>query len=363
MDPRTLLMDPVNINMKNLQKYGESGGKDMHGIVTDIKARELPYESAGEFSNAPFELNETAGSMWNDTQIIYYHASVENRFSENYLKLCGKLEKNIRKLGSICLTKAVLEQKGIAFPDLDGLSILELVKMVSFHWRKCHAAFRGIYYDNDLIGMSYLNWEFRWFDLGNRLKATEVKIDRIRSGKINADTILEQAEKFKGEPCSNDCPDRGIPQSLRMNWTALPIDSTMARDMLAREKEEEKAAEAARKREEEARKREEKAERALERDLWDSGFHPDIFNSEKSGIVPAEKPEEEVPAEEVPEAQDDVPPGCISEGEARAILIKNALKYGDHASLMAIPLEDTDTVHARWMRYIEHRESGPPDRR
>ena len=326
------------IKMKNRQKYGASGGKDMRGILTDIKACELPFEPPDEFSNAPFEFENSTENLWEDTQIIYYHSAVENRFSENYLKLCGRLEKNIRRLGSLCLTKAVLEQKGMTFPNLSSLDILELVKMVSFHLRKSHAAFRGIYYDNNFIGMAYLSWEFSWFELGNRLKATEVRIDKIRSGKLNADALLAQTEKFKDEPRSNDRPDKGIPKSLRLNDTALPLDTSLARDILRIEKEAEKAAA-------EARRREEKADRMLERELRSGGFYPtDIFQPEK--YIPEPEPVR-------PEEEEIVPLGSISEAEARRILIQDAMKRGDQLSLTAIPLEDTEAVHARWMRYLE----------
>ncbi len=356
MDQKTQTVDPVVTQMMNLQKYGGSGGKDMRGIITDIKAGELPDECSDEFSNAPFEFNDSARSLWDDTQILYYHATTENRFSENYLKLCERLESNIRRLGSVCLTKAVLEQKGMLFPDLADLNILELVKMVSFHMRKSHAAFRGVYYDNGFLGMTYLNWEFRWFDLGSRLKATEVKIDKIRTGKINADSILYQEGKFRGYPRTNDGPDKGVPQSLRLNPTALPLDRSIARVMLEEEKEEEKQAE-------KARRQKEKRLRALTR-----GFRSRIKIFEPAPIpvkaaVPEKEsePEPDIPRnDEKPEAEEVQPQEGILEGEARRILIEDAMKRGDQASLMAIPREDTIEVHARWMRYLKRVESGPP---
>ena len=133
------------------------------GILTAVKASELPDEAWNEFSNAPFEFEDTVLGLWDDTQKSYYHACTANRFSDNYLTLCTQLEKNIRQLGSFCLTKSVLEQKGIDCPKLSDLTIKELVGMVSFHLRKAHAAFEGIYKDNNILGVTYLNWEFRWF--------------------------------------------------------------------------------------------------------------------------------------------------------------------------------------------------------
>ena len=344
------------------QKTGSSCGMDMRGILGNMKASELPLESIDEFSCAPFEFEETAKWLWEDTQITYYHAGIENRFSENYLKLCGRLETNIRRLGSFCLTKTVLEEKGGEFPELSNLNVRELVKMVSFHLRKCHAAFQGMYHDNNFLGMSYLNWEFRWFELGNRLKATEVKIVKIREGKINAESILQQAEQFSGEP-QNDCsPENGFPGNLPVNEGAVPIEGSMARDMIRREREAEKE-----------QRREESAHQRNERDVYrpakpfgvSSAFpllkqffdrqerqrpEPEPCPAEVQEPVKAEEPEQKLRA------------GEITEAEARSILIRDAMERGDEESLMAIPLEDRATVHARWERYRARFNSGPPSR-
>ena len=210
---------------------------EYRGIVSNVKAAELPNEVLNTFSNAPYEFEQTSSVLWGDTQQIYYHACIANRFSENYLLLCNQLEKNIKQLGSFCLTKAVLEQKGMEFPKLADMTVKELVCMVSYHFRKAHAALQGIYRDNDLLGLTYLNWEFRWVGLGNRLKATEVKIRRIKEGKYKTDSIFEESNTFKGEPRSNGDDACKTPQSLRANPAALPVKGSMAREMLSAEKD------------------------------------------------------------------------------------------------------------------------------
>lgn len=130
--------------MQRMQLINEAGGSENRGILGDIKARDLPPEALNEFSNAPFDFEKTAVLLWEDTLKIYDHACIENRFSENYLKYCTQLEKNIKQAGSLCLTKAVLEKNGFSFPQLDSLSVRELVGMVSFHLLKCHAALDGL---------------------------------------------------------------------------------------------------------------------------------------------------------------------------------------------------------------------------
>lgn len=249
---------------------GMCGNTDFHGVKAGVKTAELPKESVTEFSNAPFEFKASAKSLWEDTQLTYYHACTENRFSENYLALCSRLEKNIRRMGSLCLTKAVLEQNHIFFPELADLNVTELVRMVSFHMRKAHAAFRGIYQDNNYFGMSYLNWEFRWFTLGSQLKATEMKIQKIRAGELKSDELLNREKTFCGQTRTNEREDQSIPRSLPVNDAALPLDGSLARKLL----EGEQAAERERQREQKIIERE---SREITRELMKNGIFPDMF--------------------------------------------------------------------------------------
>ena len=45
-----------------------------HGVLTGNKVSELRDEAFSEFSNAPFEFEDTTLALWNDTQKVYYHA-------------------------------------------------------------------------------------------------------------------------------------------------------------------------------------------------------------------------------------------------------------------------------------------------
>ena len=356
------MLQTVETTESKQRKTGSSCGVDMRGILGNMKASELPPESIDEFSCAPFEFEETAKWLWEDTQITYYHAGIENRFSENYLKLCGRLETNIRRLGSFCLTKTVLEQKGSEFPELSNLNVRELVKMVSFHLRKCHAAFQGMYHDNNFLGMSYLNWEFRWFELGSRLKATEVKIVKIREGKIKAESILQQAEQFSGESQSSVSPETGFPGDLPLNDGAVPLEGSLARDMVRREREAEKE----QRREEQAGQRNERDVYRPARPFGVSSAFPLLkqFFDRQERQIPEPEPclADVQEPEKAEEPEQELRPGEITEAEARSILIRDAMERGDEESLRAIPLEDRATVHARWERYRARFSSGPPPR-
>ena len=336
-----------------------------HGVLTGQKVSELREEALSEFSNAPLEFEETAFALWDDTQKVYYHACTANRFSENYLIYCNQLEKNIKQIGSFCLTKAVLEQKGIELPKLNDMTIHELVCMVSFHFRKAHAALEGIYRDNNFLGMTYLDWEFRWVRLGSRLKATEVKIQKIKEGKINVDVMLEEAETFKGESRTNT--ELIEPKSLNANPAALPLNGAIARQMLKTEKSIERRAAAIQKEKERLLKMADKFDRkssGLPAGMRPPrSFMPDKEAKAILNQIQAELLREE--AESLSEGDqnsaeqpkiDEAEPGTVTEAEARKTLMDDAMRRKDQAAIMAIPLENFSALHARWEKYVERIE-------
>ncbi|MBQ4514652.1 MAG: hypothetical protein II969_16790 [Anaerolineaceae bacterium] len=350
--------------LQQMLKYGMSGGKENRGILTQIKAAELPDEAINVFSNAPAEFEERSRMLWDDTQKLYYHACKANRFSENYLKYSEELEKSIRQMGSVCITKAALEQKGLEFPTLAELGVEELVRMSSYHLRKAHAALEGIYKDNNLLGISYLKQEFRWDALISRLLSTESKIQKIKDGKLNVDDLLKQDENFRGSLPTNENNNTGVTQRVRLNPSALPIDGAMARKMLSLEKAEQKQVEAARKEKQRKIRELEKLERKLDR--TPGMYKPsmiDLTKEQKRQInesnaeylreeiaeMEAAEPEVKAPAPEPRE----LAPGEISEAEARKILMDDAMKRGDQQALMQIPLEDSAAFYQRWLRWSE----------
>lgn len=363
--------------MRSAQKVRQkqSGGNGPRGIITNIKAADLPDEALGEFSNAPSEFEQTASLLWADTQKVYVNACTANRFSENYLLFCDQLEKNIKQLGSYCLTKAVLEQNGMSFPKLSQMTIRELAGMVGFHLRKAHAALEGIYRDNNILGMTYLNWEFRWAGLDNRLRATEVKIQGIKEGRINTDSMLKKAKPFSDDPQTGNNSASDAAKSLPSQANALPIKGSMARMMLGLEKQAEKQAAAVRKEKERLLRAAERCEQRISSRV-PGGLRPpkpfgmtredrDLVNRENAKYLrkqaealgePEENPEPEI-----------LLPGDIGEAEARRQLLEDAQKRKDQEALLAIPLEDTFALHARWEKYTARVEreamlsrSGPP---
>ena len=157
----------------------------------------LPVEDPELFSEDPLTFEEMTVALWQDVETNYCFSKILNRFSVNYLETSRSTAKGISKLASCCLTKAVLEKKGLFFPLFDNLNIEELYKMVSFNFRKCHAAVDETQNKNYQLWSQLLEMEFNWHALAERLKATEEKIRNIRDGKINVDSLIRQAEYFR----------------------------------------------------------------------------------------------------------------------------------------------------------------------
>ena len=331
------------------QKYGNSGGPERRGILTNIKAADLPDESLLDFSSTPYTFEESALLVAEDMEKLHYLAGTANRFSDKYLKCLPQLEKYINKAGSLCLTRAVLEQKGFTFPKLENLNTLDLLEKVSFHIRKCHAAIDGLYRDNDRLGFVYLQWELRWINLGERLKATETKIQRIKNGELKADALLRSDDSFWKLAAAKTKPESERTPGSYVNPSALPLLTSMAADMLRREQIIEK------------RKRD--YERAEERAMRSLGIRP--IPPHPVPKKPAPQPEEPAARQTVTEKQE-VPEGMITEGEARRILIQEAISRGDHEAVLAIQKEDSETFEARWERHLAEtaspgKRAGPSD--
>ena len=191
----------------------------------------LPFEPMDEFSDAPLEFEELAETLWKILNDTYVLSVKYNRHSPLYLELCCRLEKDIKQLGSLCLTKAVLEQKDLSFPKLEGLSVKELYAMVSLHFRKCRRAFEDGCDSGRGYDMEMLDQICRWGLLAERLKATEDRIQRIRSGKINVDQLLDREQVFSNNP-RNKRPQRA-PHEIR-KAASLPVISSFASEWSAK---------------------------------------------------------------------------------------------------------------------------------
>ena len=244
---------------KDLIPYGDGS----NGIPVDDCL--MPFESLDEYSDAPLEFEEMALTLMERLNDTYDQSVRYYRHSPRYPELCDILEKNIRLLGRLSVTRAVLEQKGLTFPGMEELTVRKLYSMVSLHFRKCDRAYCELRDSNDGLDLSLLDRLFRWTNLAEQLKATEEKIRKIQSGKISADSMLERAEVFRSET-RGKCPERR-PQAVR-RAAALPVLGSFARAVL-REKKQRDAAKV-------------REQRKLEREL--EAYMPKPFMPKKSDL-------------------------------------------------------------------------------
>ena len=196
----------------------------------------FPAESFEEFSETPLDFEEMAAALRMDVESVYTLTGTLNRYSPDYMCCCKILDKMIRRLGSFCVTKAVLEQKDFEFPSLKDLDLKDLYCMVSFNFRKTRTAFIDGKAKRNCADMGLLDLECRWVDLAEKLKATGEKIRLIESGKINIDSMLEQARIFKGEKAPRR-EGSGASRPFGTKTRSLPVIGSVARQMIAEKKE------------------------------------------------------------------------------------------------------------------------------
>ena len=198
----------------------------------------LAFEPYDDFSDDPLEFEELAEAIWEVLTDTYIAAASYNKLSPHYITLCSHLEKNIRQMGSLCVTKAVLEQKDMQFPKMEGMTVQELYTMVSLHFRKCRAAYQELRDSGSGFDMERLDWVCRWGLLAEKLKATEARIQKIRSGKISADDLIGQSRVFyhtAGEKRGNR-NRRGIGKAA-----SLPLLRSFAGELVRKKKREQAA--------------------------------------------------------------------------------------------------------------------------
>lgn len=165
--------------------------KEMPKNRCHFKPEGLPLETWDPAFCTPVDFEKILNTLWYDLKKLDTHAVVANRYSEKYLSLSRELEALIRKMGSFCLTKAVLEQQGHSISGPKELTIPELESVVGYHFNKAHAAVDGTELRNIRFYLAMLSQETRWGSLLCRLKATEDKIRLIRDGKLEVRVLPE----------------------------------------------------------------------------------------------------------------------------------------------------------------------------
>ena len=138
----------------------------------------LPFESLDDYSSDPVGFGEMVKMMMDKVDFLYQEAGKYNRHSAQYLKLCAQLERGIKYLGSCCLTKHAMELNDReALPGLGQLSTTKLYAMASRHFRKLDRALSEHIAQKHETDPALLKMQFTYFNLLNRLRKTEAKIE------------------------------------------------------------------------------------------------------------------------------------------------------------------------------------------
>lgn len=144
----------------------------------------LPFEAFDDYSTDPVSFNDQSKLMLDKVECVFNLAVKYNRKSSQYLKAVGQLEQGIKFLASGCMTKIALEGKNHELPDLGQLTTDKLFRMASYHYRKIDRALsESIQEKNGEIDDDLLSMEFRYYNLLNRLRSTEVRINKYNMNR------------------------------------------------------------------------------------------------------------------------------------------------------------------------------------
>ena len=168
---------------------------ELLSVSSEPDEDDLPFEPFDAFSTDPVEFVEMSERMLVKVENIFDLTRIYNRHSPKYLKAFAMLERGIRQLGSVCVTRSALKVQNCPLPELGQLTTKKLYGMASFNYRKLDAALsEKLKISNDLYP-ELTDAFFRCFTLLRRLRATERKIytyyDRQYFGKKDFKPAVE----------------------------------------------------------------------------------------------------------------------------------------------------------------------------
>ena len=147
----------------------------------------LPFESLDEYGTDAVLFSEMSLKMLNRVDDIFDLAVKYNRHSSQYLKTAVQLDMGIRYLAGSCLTKIALEKNKQSFPELSQLTTEKLYRMASVHFRKIDRALSEYIQEKQEMNDELLELQFRYYNLLERLRATEAKIKKYQYDCIGGD--------------------------------------------------------------------------------------------------------------------------------------------------------------------------------
>ena len=154
----------------------------------------LPFESISDYLGDPTGFSDVTVKLWKKVSAVFDLSAKYNRHSPEYLKSLVQLEKGIKFLGSSCLQKHALEMKKYEFPELKQLNTTNLYTMAALHFNKLDRALTEYMDEQQNVDDGLLDMEYRFYNLMERIRTTEVKIYNYRDnyyfGKENSNPII-----------------------------------------------------------------------------------------------------------------------------------------------------------------------------
>ena len=194
---------------------------------------ELPFETLDDFSTAPLTLAETAEMVRQKTEYFFGLSVKFNRRSEKYLEACEYLHKGVSYLGSCCLTIELLRQKGKEVPGVEELSTHWLYGLVSFNVRKLNAAADAFIAAGCELPGKWLDMQFRFLKLAERLKATEHRIWSCFGDTSEfKEKIVTRAHLFTKDAANKKYVQRNIKPPVFRAPASLPVHKEAVREAL-----------------------------------------------------------------------------------------------------------------------------------
>ncbi len=200
--------------------------KKMPETRYEYKYDGLPFEEIDPDCAELKDFNRISKDLLNDLDRMESYGYKINRFSDYYRTVSRGLENLVRKLGSVLITAAVLEQQGTQVIIPEELTLGRLYFIANYHFNKSHAAVRGTQMYNPKFYIAMLAQEVRWASLLERLDATEQKIKDIREGK----TVITKKDRKPAKPAGKPGAD-STPASVSASGpSALPVISEFLPD-------------------------------------------------------------------------------------------------------------------------------------
>lgn len=196
-------------------------------------AEALPFETLEDFSTAPLTLAETAEAVRQRTEYFFGLTVKYNRRSANYLEACAYFEKGVKYLGSCCLTLELLRQKKVEAPEIEGLSTHWLYGMVSFNVRKLNAAVDEFITSGVELPGKWLDMQFRFLNLAERLKATEHRIYSCWGHPDPfADKVITRSKLFTKDAANKRQVQHNVKPPVFRAPASLPVKKEAVREAL-----------------------------------------------------------------------------------------------------------------------------------